>query len=372
LWHKLVWYHFMSDKKDKQNADLEANLAKIANTKPRLRDRKNNIYERYITRVESVETIESTIESTVESTVESIEKTKNEPAPTVANTDAYDAVNADLSARLLDSPVQQHILQPLENADKLSSYEPLSAAELELFAFQAQDNVANTAELQISNNSSTSVSFDFSDEKNEKVIHPLTTTEATVRASAAKDENTEVDDSAYIDEPISTASLTTLPIKKSKKKKVVKSKEKPANSKKPLIIGMMLGSLMISAAVFTLIATGFLSTGTTSTALNEAGTPVSKSITQTSSVTKQTANRTEMNTTEQNVETNTPPAVVEELSDSDTAKSSNPKSSNSKSQTDITNKENEAAVSAPKAEPAITYEDFREESQNTLYRETND
>ena len=356
----------MSDKKDKQNADLEANLAKIANTKPRLRDRKNNIYERYITRVESVETIDT------ESTVESLEKTKNEPAPTVANTDAYDAVNADLSARLLDSPVQQHILQPLENTDKLSSYEPLSAAELELFAFQEQDNVANTAELQISNNSSTSVSFDFSDEKNEKVIHPLTTTEATVRASAAKDENTEVDDSAYIDEPISTASLTTLPIKKSKKNKAVKSKEKPANSKKPLIIGMVLGSLMISAAVFTLIATGFLSTGTTFTESeftesDAAGTPVSKSITQTSSVTKQTANRTEMNTTEQNVETNTPPAVVEELSDSDTAKSSNPKS-----QTDMTNKENEAAVSAPKAETAITYEDFREESQNTLYRETND
>ena len=348
----------MSDKKDKQNADLEANLAKIANTKPRLRDRKNNIYERYITRVESVETIESTVES--------IEKTKNEPAPTVANTDAYDEVDADLSARLLDSPVQQHILQPLENADKLSSYEPLSAAELELFAIQAQDNVANTAGLQISNNSSTSVSLDFSDEENEKVIQPLTTTEATDRASAAKDEDTEVDNSAYVDEPISTASLTTLPIKKSKKKKVVKSKEKPANSKKPLIIGMMLGSLMISAAGFTLIATGFLSTGTTSTALNEAGTPVNKNVTQTSPVTKQTANRTEMNTTEQNVETNTPPAVVEEPSDSDPAKSSIPKP-----ETNAMNN-NEAAASTSTSKPAITYEDFREESQNTLYRETND
>ena len=355
----------MNDKKDKYSADLEANLAKIANTKPRLRDRKNNIYERYITRVESVETID--IESTIESTVESIEKTKNEPAPIVANTDAYDAVDADLSARLLDSPVQHHILQPLENADELSSYEPLSAAELELFTIQEQDNVENTAGLQISNNSSTSVSLDFSVEENEKVIHPLRITEATDSASAAKDEDTEVDNSAYVDEPISTASLTTLPIKKSKKNKAVKSKEKPANSKKLLIIGMVLGSLMISAAVFTLIATGFLSTGTTFTESDAAGTPVSKSITQTTSVTNKTANRTEMNTTEQNVETNTPPAVVEELSDFDTAKSSNPKS-----QTDMTNKENEAAASTSTSKPAITYEDFREESQNTLYRETND
>ena len=354
----------MSDKKDKQNADLEANLAKIASTKPRLRDRKNNIYERYITRVESVETIDT--ESTIESTVESIEKTKNEPVPTVANTDAYDAVDADLSARLLDSPVQQHTLQPLENTDKLSSYEPLSAAELELFTIQEQDNVENTAGLQISNNSSTSVSLDFSDEENEKVIQPLTTTEATDRASAAKDENTEVDNSAYIDEPISTASLTTLPIKKSKKNKAVKSKEKPENSKKLLIIGMVLGSLMISAAVFTLIATGFLSTGTTSTALNEAGTPVNKNVTQTSPVTKQTANRTEMNTTEQNVETNTPPAVVEEPSDSDPAKSSI-----AKPETNAMNN-NETAASTSTSKPAITYEDFREESQNTLYRETND
>ena len=356
----------MNDKKDKYSADLEANLAKIANTKPRLRDRKNNIYERYITRVESVETID--IESTIESTVESIEKTKNEPAPIVANTDAYDAVDADLSARLLDSPVQQHTLQPLENTDKLSSYEPLSAAELELFTIQEQDNVENTAGLQISNNSSTSVSLGFSVEENEKVIHPLRITEATDSASAAtvKDEDTEVDDSAYIDEPISTASLTTLPIKKSKKNKAVKSKEKPANSKKLLIIGMVLGSLMISAAVFTLIATGFLSTGTTSTALNEAGTPVNKNVTQTSPVTKQTANRTEMNTTEQNVETNTPPAVVEEPSDSDPAKSSIPKP-----ETNAMNN-NEAAASTSTSKPAITYEDFREESQNTLYRETND
>ena len=209
----------MNDKKDKYSADLEANLAKIANTKPRLRDRKNNIYERYITRVESVETID--IESTIESTVESIEKTKNEPAPIVANTDAYDAVDADLSARLLDSPVQQHTLQPLENTDKLSSYEPLSAAELELFTIQEQDNVENTAGLQISNNSSTSVSLDFSVEENEKVIHPLRITEATDSASAAtvKDEDTEVDSSTYIDEPISTASLITLPLKNRKKRK---------------------------------------------------------------------------------------------------------------------------------------------------------
>lgn len=347
----------MSDKKDKQSADLEANLAKIANTKPRLRNRKHNIYERYITRVESAETIESTIENT-----------ENELKPTVT-TDAYDETDVGLSASLLDSSVQPHILQPLKNADKLSSYEPLSAAELELFGSQEQDSVENTAGLQISDNASTSVSLDFSDE-DEKVIHPLMTTEATDNAASTvknEDEDTEVNDSAYIDEPISTASLITLPLKKSKKKKAVKSIQTQKSSKKPLIIGMVLGSLMISGAVFTLIATGFLSTGTTSTALNEAGTPINENATQTSPVTKQTATDTEMNTTEKNVvvEANTPPAVIEVPSDSDPAKSSIPKP-----ETNAMN--NEAAASTSTSKPAITYEDFREESQNTLYRETND
>lgn len=346
----------MSDKKDKQSADLEANLAKIANTKPRLRNRKHNIYERYITRVESAETIESTIENT-----------ENERGTTVT-TDAYDETDASLRASLLDSPVQPHILQPLKNADKLSSYEPLSAAELELFGSQEQDNVENTAGVQISDNASTSVSLDFSDE-DEKVIHPLMTTEVTDNAaSTVKDEDTEVNDSAYIDEPISTASLITLPIKKSKKNKAIKSIQKQKSSKKPLIIGMVLGSLMISGAVFTLIATGFLSAGTTSTALDEAGTPINENATQTSPVTKQTATDTEMNTTEKNVvvEANKPPAIIEVPSDSDPAKSSITKPA-----TNAMNN-NEAAASTSTSKPAITYEDFREESQNTLYRETND
>ena len=45
----------MSDKKSKKSTDLEANLAKIANAKPRRRSRKNDIYERFITRVENVD-----------------------------------------------------------------------------------------------------------------------------------------------------------------------------------------------------------------------------------------------------------------------------------------------------------------------------
>ncbi|AAZ18958.1 hypothetical protein Psyc_1107 [Psychrobacter arcticus 273-4] len=321
----------MSDKKDKQSADLEANLAKIANTKPRLRNRKHNIYERYITRVESVE------------------NTENEGAPTVSNTHAYNEIDAGLSTSLLDSPGQQHTLQPLKNADKLSSYEPISTTELELFAIQEQDSVENIAGLQISDNTSTSVSLDFSDEENERVIHPLTITEATDNA-ALVDTTTDVDDSSStIDDNVNNVPSIT-PV---------------APIKKPLLIGMVLGLLMISGSVLTLIATGFLSTGNMSTEPAAAGTPVSNSITKTSLVTKQTATGTEQNFV---VEANTPPSIAEGPTDSDPAKSSTPKTP--KSQTDAMI--NEAAVSVPKADTAITYEDFREESQNTLYREAND
>ena len=358
----------MSDKKDKQSTDLEANLVKIANTKPRLRTRKHNIYERYITRVGSVQTIDSMSNT-------------NERASTITNTD--DKNDVDVSA-------EQHILQPLKNADKLSSYEPLSAEELELFTIQELDSVANTAERQTSDNSSHSISLDFSndndnDNDNEEVIHPPTTTEATAHTASTmtddkdnKGDNAEVNDSAYIDDPDSTASLATLPIKKPKKKKAAKSIQTQKSSKKPLIIGMVLGSLMISGAVFTLIATGFLSTGTT--APNDAGmiTPSDKSANRTIPMTEQTG--TEMKGAAENVvvAADKPTTDVEDPLESNSDSNSNSnsdKSSIAESQTESMNNKNEAAIIVPKAEkaePAITYEDFREESQNTLYRETND
>src|SRR5699024_6415524 len=94
----------MSDKKSRKSTDLEANLAKIANAKPRRRSRKNDIYERFITRVENVDGND--------------------------NEDGEQASGIRGNGRLA----------PLKNDDKLSSYEPLSAAELELFASQQEES----------------------------------------------------------------------------------------------------------------------------------------------------------------------------------------------------------------------------------------
>ena len=143
----------MSDKKSNQSADLEANLAKIANAKPRRRSRKDNIYERFITRVENVDSSDN-------------------------NTNREQANVND--GRLAP-------LKPLKNADKLSSYEPLSAAELELFASQ-QDELRQQSSLQGTNASSTGVNLDFSDEN-----ESLGKSRAAI-ADINDSSNTEVDD----------------------------------------------------------------------------------------------------------------------------------------------------------------------------------
>lgn len=357
----------MSDKKDKSDADLEANLAKIANTKPRRRNRKDNIYERFITRVESLEETES---------LESLQADGfNTPAN--SHTDAYNDNDTDIGgnfeAGLLKSSIQKSPLKPLKNADKLSSYEPLSAAELDLFAIQEQNDLDKTLSLHTFDDSTTSVSLDFSDDQEDSAAN-FSASESLddvdysdgiddTDKSIDNHEAIEVDTIADNDESISSGSSTAEPLaavtsKKSKKKKGIKSTEQASN-KKPLIVGMALGSLIIAGAVLTLIATGVLSTEP-----NTVKVPVAENVSQTSPANKPAANGSEQNIV---VDANTMPAVPSVAGEPNaTAKPLTP----NPQKTQVT--DDEAAVITPKAEPAITYEDFREESQNTLYRETND
>ena len=339
----------MSDKKNNQSADLEANLAKIANAKPRRRNRKDNIYERFITRVESVDIIDS------------------------SDDDESD------KGSIADKSAKQAALRPLKNANKLSSYEPLSAAELELFAIQDEDILQEHSSLQISDHTSTAVSLDFSDENEEEAANRVLTTDTdnslndnVLNDSVLNDKTIHiaksVDNENLITQPTQHAAVLALeePIDK----KNVKSKDKLASSKKPLIIGMIFGSLLIAAIVFTLLFTGVLSTATTSKESGSAGTPVGNSITPTLS-----ENNTPVASTKQGVEID-----ESKPSDSSAPNTSNP--STSAPQTAIVNDANKdtasnvdgtnKAAADLNTDPAITYDDFREESQSTLYRETND
>ena len=349
----------MSDKKSNQSADLEANLAKIANAKPRRRSRKDNIYERFITRVENVDSSDN--------------NTNREQAN----------VNDGKLAPL----------KPLKNADKLSSYEPLSAAELELFASQ-QDELQQQSSLQGTNASSTGVNLDFSDE-NESLgksrvaiadINDSSNTEAdddyadeannTIAREASSFSSTaplndanRISESYEKNESIDIKSLDIDDIATQSSTILIPAKDKKlASSKKPLIIGMIVGSLLIAAVVLTLIFTGFLSTNTsTEPALpTNASTPKSNNDSSGNKVATASNTAEASNQSTVDAQTSVPSTGNKDLDNKNTAKNTQGADGQSTAAT-TNNSENESA-----SEPAITYEDFREESQSTLFRETND
>ena len=352
----------MSDKKSNQSADLEANLAKIANAKPRRRSRKDNIYERFITRVENVDSSDN-------------------------NTNREQANVND--GRLAP-------LKPLKNADKLSSYEPLSAAELELFASQ-QDELRQQSSLQGTNATSTGVNLDFSDENEslgksraaiadinnasnieadddyaDEANNPTARETSSFSSAASLDDANRISESyesSKINESIDIKSLDIDDIATQSSTKLIPTKDKKlASSKKPLIIGMIVGSLLIAAVVLTLIFTGFLSTNTsTEPALpTNAGTPKSNNDSSGNKVATASNTSDASNQSTVDTQTSVPSTGNKDLDNKNTAKNTQGADGQSTAAT-TNNSENESA-----SEPAITYEDFREESQSTLFRETND
>ena len=325
----------MSDKKSKKSADLEANLAKIANAKPRRRSRKDNIYERFITRVENV--------------------------------DSTDNGNREQEGK-------QAVLKPLKNANKLSSYEPLSAAELELFASQ-QDDWQQEANLQGINASSTGVHLDFSDANDDYADKANNTTAREIPSfsSTASLNNTnhitEISVSSKKDESIDIQSLAVDDIATQSSTKLIPAKDKKlVSSKEPLIIGMIVGSLLIAAVVLTLIFTGFLSTNksTEPTLPANAGTPKSNNDSSGNKVA--TENNTLDASNQSTVDSKTSVSSTRNKNVDNKNPAKNTQVADGQSTSATTNDSGNESAS----EPAITYEDFREESQSTLFRETND
>ncbi|MBK3393193.1 hypothetical protein [Psychrobacter sp. M9-54-1] len=320
----------MSDKKSKKSIDLEANLAKIANAKPRRRSRKNDIYERFITRVENVDSND------------------NEDGGAQAN-------GISGNGRLA----------PLKNADKLSSYEPLSAAELELFASQ-QEDFQQESSLQRTSSKSTGVHLNFFDEDERLEVSGTASNEADlphdamVKEKASFSSTDSLDDAKHISESSDESIDNDHLVVQNPTAFILSKNKKLASSKKPLIIGMIVGSLLIAAVVLALIFTGILSTSTTAPA------PVSKVVASDNAGTSNGSNNSESNT----INTANNSAYSSNQSTVDTQPNianTDVKGANNKQAAAINVSEDESTP-----EPVITYEDFRQESQSTLYRETND
>lgn len=293
----------MSNKKTDIGTDFEEKLAEIANKKSRTRTN-NNIYERFISRVQNTEDDDD------------------------ANTDTDD-------------------IKKLGDANKLSAYEPLSAVELEGFA-----------NLQVSDGSSGSISLDFSDE--DEVLITDRTAITSINKSLDNHSNTKAastNEKNTYNNDLAAKKLVKKEAVKEGKAKTVKSSNKQAGSKKPLIIGMFFGSLLIAVIVATLIFTGVLSTST-------------KTVSTETSVNDRVETKT---TTDTAPAVSTGKTVVTDDNQSSANTGVVDKSANGNSDTVINRVEaTEVPTTKPAADAAITYEDFREESQSTLYRETDD
>ena len=303
----------MSDKKNDVDTDFEENLAEMVNKKSR-NHAKDKIYKRLINDVQS-------------------------------NNDSNEA----------------EYVKPLESAEKLFAYEPLSVNELELFTNQDSDQAGQIEAIETT--TTTNAVFDFSDQE-------TAMSEASLKKEMqATDKLLEVNhlandisnsDSTSDDDDLVAEDIAIQPLAKEK----AVSQDKLANSKKPLIIGMIFGSLLIALIVMILIFTGVLSTSTQSTTPDNADTNVNSGV-STTVTPDSTPVATPAQATAIDADTVEKPIVVAPQQDSQDSLANESQGEGATTTT------NEAAT--PKAlptEPALTYEDFREESQSTLYRET--
>ena len=324
----------MNDEKKDIGTDFDEELSQLVHKKSRKRV-KNNIYERFISRVQSAEN-----------------DTQND-----THNDSDDSTS-------------------LKTASKLPAFEPLSVEELQLFEDESNDKEPR---LEFADIGTTNATFDFSGQNASTqnkvsdtrmdnyagVDHNLNSdlsknNEEKKPSSVVLDQATPLSNTT-IDDPLDTKSNPLEPDHRD----AIKPQKKVVSSKKPLIIGMIFGSLLIAIVVLTLIFTGFLSISISDTTVsNDSG----------------------LNGTAPAATTSTPVVGAEPVVNSDddplpndantveeplvSAQSIN--ADNSEQNVPAAEVEPIEPSPAPEIDAAITYEDFRQESQTTLYRETND
>lgn len=329
----------MNNKNNDNSADLKANLDKIANTKPRKRSSKDNIYERFINRVDSTD---------------------------------ENNHNANESDKLTS----------WQKTQKSPTYEPLSAEELTLFASLENDQGLNS---EASNTTSTNISFDFTNEEevfsnnsnpsvpnssqpsNKDLLNSYNLTEdSNLEQDSNHAEHTEdMTDLTATDDEVATPVHSEDKAFENTVAATTREIEKPqgrlASNKKPLIIGIILGTLLAAFVVLILNASGILSPSAENTV---------------STTSQNVANGVEEKSSS-NVQSDNSPVVKAESAAANNAGQNSASQKNVAENGDNSTPSNvntakpaEATADGLDAEPAITYEDFREESQSTLYRET--
>ena len=313
----------MSDEKEDAGTDFEEKLARIIDQKSRKRNN-NDIYERFINRVHGSEENDQAEFETLES---------------AKNLAAFEPLSTEELQLFEDQSSEQELLLETENATAANTTSEASDTNV-VFENISENNVLNIA------NDSDSISIDVNDvssdteaseyiDRNNMDSSNQTESSSTIDYSESNINEISVDDSLDVSLKIEGVSESAI------EEPVIDNKV--IKSKKSLMMAMAIGLIVLVAIALMLVFSGVLSTSAVDSIDNS---------------------------TDGNVERDSKPATTQQDTlgnNSQDLPAANELESTSKDPTP----EDDATVIATE-EAAITYEDFRQESQTTLYRETND
>ena len=309
----------MSDEKKDAGTDFDEKLARIIDQKSRKRNN-NDIYERFINRVHGSEENDQAEFETLES---------------AKNLAAFEPLSTEELQLFEDQSSEQELLLETEDATAENTTSEASDTNV-VFENISENNVLNIA------NDSDSISIDVNDvssdteaseyiDRNNMDSSNQTESSSTIDYSESNINEISVDDSLDVSLKIEGVSESAI------EEPVIDNKV--IKSKKSLMMAMAIGLIVLVAIALMLVFSGVLSTSAVDSIDNS---------------------------TDGNVERDSKPATTQQDTlgnNSQDLPAANELESTSKDPTP----EDDATVIA-----AITYEDFRQESQTTLYRETND
>ncbi|WP_201579726.1 hypothetical protein [Psychrobacter sp. Pi2-52] len=339
----------MSDEKKDAGTDFDEKLARIIDQKSRKRNN-NDIYERFINRVHGSEENDQAEFETLES---------------AKNLAAFEPLSTEELQLFEDQSSEQELLLETENVTAANTTSEASDTNV-VFENISENNVLNIA------NDSDSISIDVNDvssdteaseyiDRNNIDSSNQTESHSTVDHSESNINEISDDDSLNIPLKIENVSESVI------EKPVINNKV--IKSKKPIMMAMVIGSVVLIAIILILVFSGVLSTSVVDSIDNSTDGNIETD--STPAVSAEPALSTDSQTTTASVDSKSTQPATTQQNTSDNSKPDTPAANESESTSEDPTPENDATVIATE-EAAITYEDFRQESQTTLYRETND
>ena len=335
----------MSDEKEDAGTDFEEKLARIIDQKSRKRN--NDIYERFINRVQGSEENDQAEFETLES---------------AKNLAAFEPLSTEELQLFEDQSSEQELLLETENTTVENTTSKASSTNV------VSENLPENNVLNIANDSD-SISIDVSsDTEASEYIERNNIDSSNQTESPSTVDHSESNITEISDDDSLNISLNIENVPKSAIEEPVID-NKVIKSKKPLMMAMSIGLIVLIAIALMLVFSGVLSTSTVDSIDNSTDGNVE--IDSTPAVSADPVLSTDSQTTTDGVDpVSTQPATTQQDA-LDNNRQDLPAANERESTSEAPTPENDATVIAIE-EAAITYEDFRQESQTTLYRETND